>query len=77
MVSRLELTKASNGGWIVTEPGERPGYIPQAMAAFSTTEDMLNGLREITLDREQAAQGQAVVDRVNLKPGAIRYVEND
>lgn len=71
MVSRLELTKASNGGWIVSEPGERQGYIPQFLAAYSNTADLLEGLAE-------RLQGDhPLINYADKSPGAVQYVDND
>ncbi len=70
MVSRLELTKATNGGWIVTEGGADSGLIPTVLAAYSTTGDLLIGLSDMLDPKE----GTRTAFR-GLKPGDLQYVK--
>lgn len=41
---RLTLRQTENGGWILEVPGDRWGIMPNDIAAFSHTKDMLAGL---------------------------------
>lgn len=75
MVSRIELMKVTNGGWILTEPGDRPGYLPQAMAAYSDDESMLTGLAEML--NVQILVGVKTVGEEAIKAGVPQYIIND
>lgn len=73
MVSRLELTKASNGGWIVTEAGADRGLIPTVLAAYSTTGDLLIGLADMLGPRT----GTRTAFCDDMKPGDLQCVKGD
>lgn len=46
-INRLEIIKASNGGWIILGSHDDIGLLRQPEAAYSTTADLLNGLSEM------------------------------
>ncbi|WP_333846913.1 hypothetical protein [Phaeobacter italicus] len=43
---RLMLNPAPNGGWVVSKAPNDMGAIPETLGAYSSTEDMLEALRQ-------------------------------
>lgn len=72
-VTRLELVRATNGGWVVTDGGSDRGLIPQVRAAYSTTGDMLTGLADMLGPRNGSRT--AFVDDAGTVVGRVRGAE--
>ena len=43
-ITRLQLLRAENGGWLVEKPGDDGRFRPVVVGAFTNTSDMLDWL---------------------------------